>query len=63
MNLDKDRKYKAFWAMFLMATVVLVFDKITGAQWVESTMWIFGLFMGGNVGEHFSKRKDDVSND
>lgn len=59
MNLDKQRKYTAFWAAFLTASLMLAVDKLTGAQWVEFNMYVFGLFMLGNVGEHWTKRKDN----
>lgn len=56
-QLRRNRKYKAFWAAFLTSTVALFWNKLTGAQWVEFNTIVFGLYMVGNVGEHWTKRK------
>lgn len=56
-KLRRDRKYKAFWGVFLMASVALFFDKLNGDQWVEILIFVFGLYMAGNVGEHYTERK------
>ena len=52
----RNRKYTAFWALFMTSSVLLVFDKLNGAQYVQLIVFVFGLYMGGNVGEHFSKK-------
>lgn len=57
-RLRRDRKYKAFWAVFLMASVALFFDKLTGSEYANLVWPVFGLFMGGNVGAHWTERKD-----
>ena len=54
-KLRRDRKYKAFWAYFLLMTVLLVFNRLSGEQYVEVIIFGFGLYMAGNVGEHWSK--------
>lgn len=54
----RDRKYKTFWAVFLMASVALFFDKLTGAEYGNLIWPTFGLYMGGNVGQHWTDRKD-----
>jgi hypothetical protein len=51
----RDRKYKAYWALFLLVTVLLVFNRLTGEQYIEVLIYSFGLYMVGNVGEHLSK--------
>ena len=56
-RLRRDRKYKAFWAVFLMSSVALFWDKLTGAEYVQLTTFVFGLYMAGNVGEHWTKRE------
>ena len=58
-RLRRDRKYKAFWAVFLMASVALFFDKLTGTEYVSLVWPVFGLFMAGNVGEHWTKKKGE----
>lgn len=56
-RLRRDRKYKAFWGVFLMTSVALFFDKLNGDQFVDLVWPVFGLFMAGNVGEHWTKNK------
>ena len=51
-RLRRDRKYKSFWGVFLFGTVAMFFDKLTGADWVEVTIYVFGLYMLGNGVEH-----------
>ncbi len=55
-KIRRDRKYKAFWAVFLLTCIALFFDKLNGEQWVDTTIFVFGLYMAGNVGEHFSRK-------
>ena len=41
--------------LFLIATIVFLFsDKTDFEGWKELVMWIFGIYAGGNVGEHIS---------
>jgi uncharacterized membrane protein YjjP (DUF1212 family) len=54
--LRRNRKYTAFWVVFVLTCVGLFFDKLNGEQWVETVIFIFGLYMIGNVGEHYTKR-------
>lgn len=60
-RLRRDRKYKAFWGVFLMSSVALFFDKLNGDQFVALIWPVFGLFMAGNVGEHWTKAKEGES--
>lgn len=57
-SLRRDRKYKAYWGAFLMASVALFWGKLTGDQYVNLTIFTFGLYMGGNVGEHWTRTKE-----
>ena len=50
--LRRNRKYSAFWAVFLSSIVLLFFDKIDGSQWVDVVSMVYGLFMVGNGLEH-----------
>ena len=52
----RNRKYTSFWAVFLTITVLLVWDKLTGDKYVALLWPVFGLYMGGNALEHFSKK-------
>ena len=54
--LRRDRKYKAFWGVFLMASVAIFWDKLSGAEYVNLMVFVFGLYMGGNVGETWAKK-------
>jgi hypothetical protein len=56
--LRRNRKYKAFWGLFLMASVMVFADKLAGDQYVNLMTFVFGLFMAGNVGEHLAKKKE-----
>ena len=49
----RDRKYKAWWAAFLLSSVMAFWSKLSGGEWVEFNIYAFGLYMMGNVGEHF----------
>ncbi len=55
-RLRRDRKYKAFWAVFLLSCIALAFDKLNGEQWVDLVVFVFGLYMAGNVGAHFTQK-------
>ncbi len=55
-KLRRDRKYKAFLIVFFIASLMLAFGKLTGDHWVYITGVVFVGYMGGNIGEHFSKR-------
>jgi hypothetical protein len=54
-RLRRDRKYKAFWAAFFVATFMLAVGRLDGDNWVEFCTVVFGLYMVGNVGEHAAK--------
>lgn len=54
-RLRRDRKYKAFWGVFLMATFLGVVDKLS-TEYVTLITAVYGLYMAGNVGEHWTKR-------
>ena len=58
-RLRRDRKYKSFWAVFLMASAMTFLDKLTGAEYVQLLTFVFGLYMAGNVGEHWTKKGDE----
>jgi len=51
-----SRKYKAYFAAFLMSSFLLVIDKLVGGDWVTFNLAIFSAYMIGNVGEHYTKR-------
>ena len=60
-KIARERKYKIFWGSFVITTFLLIFDKITGDQWVTMGGTIFTVYMLGNVGAKFSNRgKTDV---
>ena len=57
-KLRRDRKYKAFWGVFLMASVGLFFDKLNGSEYANLVWPVFGLYMAGNVGHQWKERKE-----
>ena len=61
-RLRRDRKYKAWWAVFLVSSVAAFWKILTGAEWVEFNIYAFGLYMIGNVGEHWTKRDQGDKN-
>ena len=58
-TIRRDRKYKAYWAVFLSNIVLLVWGKLTSDNYVELLIFTFGLYMAGNVGEHIANRKNE----
>jgi hypothetical protein len=40
-----------------MASVALFWGKLTGDQYINLVIFTFGLYMGGNVGEHWTRRE------
>lgn len=55
-KLRRDRKYKAFWGVFLLSCIALFFDKLNGGEWVDLVIFVFGLYMAGNVGSHYTQK-------
>jgi hypothetical protein len=45
-----------------MASVALFWNKLSGAEYVSLVWSVFGLFMAGNVGEHWTKTKKVETN-
>lgn len=52
----KSRKLLIVSILFVVATVFLATSFLTGAQWIDFIKWLFGLYVAGNVGEHYSKK-------
>lgn len=64
MKARRDRKYKAFWGVFLFSASALMLGKLTGTEWITFAGTVYGLYMAGNVGEHYTKRgQNDVDGD
>jgi len=55
MNL-KSRKLIFATVVFVLATIALFVGKADFAGWSEISMWIFGIYSFGNVGEHLTKQ-------
>jgi len=45
----RSRKWLALIIIIALSTILLVKAFITGAQWVDIVMWVYGLFVTGNV--------------
>ena len=59
LAINGERKYTIAIVIIMLATALVAFDKLSGRQWVDicgATMLFFG---ASNVGEHWTKRKDD----
>jgi cell division protein FtsW (lipid II flippase) len=53
--LERERKFYFALLVFITVTLLIVFDKLAGETYAEIVIWIAGLFMAGNVGEHAAK--------
>ena len=53
----KSRKLWIFLVLEVMATFFFLDSGLDGAEWVEFTKWNTMIYVGGNVGEHFSGGK------
>ena len=53
----KSRKLWIFLSLQLLAIFFFADGSLTGAEWVEFTKWNTMIYVGGNVGEHFSGGK------
>lgn len=42
----------AFGWMLITFIMVFVSDKVSFEQWADWSKWAFGLYVGGNIGEH-----------
>jgi len=42
-----------------MASVMTFVDKLSGAEYVQLLTFVFGLYMAGNVGEHWASTKGE----
>lgn len=54
-NFMGGRKLLFALILMLVASGFVWYDKINGQQWIDFMKWIFGIYAGGNIGEHFSK--------
>lgn len=52
MKLKTGRKFGLFLFAFLLSIVFLVAGIFTADQFIKYTMYLFGFFCAGNVGEH-----------
>jgi hypothetical protein len=55
MNL-KSRKLLCAGICFVAATTALILKQAPFNEWADFTMWIFGIYAAGNVGEHVAKK-------
>lgn len=51
-----SRKLRAFYIAMAVLFLLAFFGKITGEPVVWGIVGIFSAFMGGNVGEHWTKK-------
>jgi len=54
---ENKRKYWVFWGVFLGTVALLLAGRISGDHFVDVTIAAVGLYMAGNVGEHWARRK------
>lgn len=53
--MEGQRKYTFAWAVLVLAFVALFCGKLEGRYFSELLIGIGGVYMAGNVGEHWSK--------
>lgn len=67
---DAQKRYSsrkfALAAFFALAgTGLTIADKLTGSQWVESVLWVLGLYYTGNVAGYYfggeNGKKDSIN--
>lgn len=58
--IQDNRKFTVFCIVFISTVALLLFDKLSGDNFKDITIAIVGLFMAGNVGEHFARREQYV---
>jgi hypothetical protein len=54
------RSLFAFIVTAVLSTVLLCFDKLGPANWVELMMWIGGFFITGETAKKFAKKNTEV---
>lgn len=54
----KSRKLLICIALFITSTVFLALETATFGEWSDFNMWNFGIYAGGNIGEHYTKRDE-----
>lgn len=53
-----SRKFILAVGCIAIATGLLLYKSIDGAQWVDVAKWVTGLFMAGNVGEKYAAKTE-----
>ena len=53
-----SRKFLLAVGCIAIATGLLLYKSIDGAQWVDVAKWVTGLFMAGNVGEKYAAKTE-----
>lgn len=54
----KSRKLIVSTVLFIAATVFIINGTATFKEWSDFMIWVFGIYAGGNVGEHYCKRDE-----
>ena len=52
MSKIKSRKLWVAMGLFVVSTCLLVLAYVENQQWIDMAKWVFGIYAGGNVGEH-----------
>lgn len=53
-----SRKFMLAVGCIFIATGLLLYKGIDGAQWVDVVKWVTGLYMAGNVGEKYAAKAE-----
>ena len=59
MNLENQRKFTVAMLVILGCFVMLVVDKLPPDNFQSIVIYAIGLYMAGNVGEHWTKNGAD----
>lgn len=56
MKIKGYRKLLVFAVILVIATTLLAWGKLSGAEWVDVTKWVSGFFMGANAASKMTER-------
>jgi len=63
-NIKGSRKLQMFLLMYVTSTVLYIqVGNVEFTDWKDLMVWCFGIYCGGNVGEHYSKSNNGKGND
>tara|TARA_B100001245_G_C22767791_1_gene371252 strand:+ start:213 stop:434 length:222 start_codon:yes stop_codon:yes gene_type:complete len=63
-SIKSSRKLQMFILMYITSTILYVWvGNVEFSEWKDLMVWCFGIYCGGNVGEHYSKSVNGNENE